>query len=943
MEFKYECEGSIYYMFPTWPPITKIVCEEPMIGRYVVIKKLQACEGMDTCPLSHLPLSLCEVEVQGYYYEFNETNATNIALNSIVKQSGTVKPAGLAIDGIYEIEPMEIKTPLCAIVVKDNLIGPLWILKLPKPFKIAQINIYTNETNIDNLGVSTMSPFSTACHPSEKQQSDALTFICNKELDSGGAFIRLNHRGSLALCEVEVLAVDQSDSVNVALGKPTNQSSIEYNAGGHLAVDGRITQMFYPGYGRWIAQCTHTTEGGDEYPWWRVDLLQEYIISSVYIYNRGETLHSRLHDIEVRIGNHDVVDYAESGEFRFRSNPLCYSNFNSFLLAGANIITCPQDLVGRFVSIQIVRLCSLSSCHWSAAERNILTLCEVEVYGDVIVRESLIEKNLASDVTVQHSLDVDISITPELLLDGHVDVHSDDHPWLLIDLTSKHVVDRIVLVVEKDEHGNSPVFDIRVGNEKISGEYISEFFRKNMICYQMINGYLESGVNTFKCHHPLVGRYVSLQVMENCTTISCITGYERIVVSSSTVEVWGYFYHEIKPLVNIAFHAATRGIDYVIGNSSLTVDGIFPSMIFQTEVVEQCAETDDINIYPWFQIELKNLSFVQSIGITLPGNGHNLKLHDFEIRVGFNDLTDIGLDEPFTDNALCFKSDNKTYAEGFNKFPCTLPIIGNFITIQIVEKRYNPILHEDDKNVLQLCEVQVLGYPSSETVQIQNLSLKKSTIQSSTEGDGVSSLANNGVSEIGIISTAHFQSCTENIAAQCTIDTSQLKDCSEIYNKGCKQSGVYILSYENDVSNRVFYSVYCDMETDGGGWTVFQRRDKSLTRKVHFDNSWVSYREGFGNLCGEFWLGNHFIHNFGDGLTMRIDLTVGEESKVIVSDSFSIDDEANNFTAHAFYFHSDVDIGIETINGKPFQTYDRKSGKDVVDCGWWLSDDVSQP
>ncbi|GFO17690.1 fibrinogen c domain-containing protein 1 [Plakobranchus ocellatus] len=55
--------------------------------------------------------------------------------------------------------------------------------------------------------------------------------------------------------------------------------------------------------------------------------------------------------------------------------------------------------------------------------------------------------------------------------------------------------------------------------------------------------------------------------------------------------------------------------------------------------------------------------------------------------------------------------------------------------------------------------------------------------------------------------------------------------------------------------------ILCDTHTDGGGWIVFQRRAKG---DVDFYRDWTSYRNGFGSLTGDFWLGNEAVHQLTD-------------------------------------------------------------------------------
>ena len=79
------------------------------------------------------------------------------------------------------------------------------------------------------------------------------------------------------------------------------------------------------------------------------------------------------------------------------------------------------------------------------------------------------------------------------------------------------------------------------------------------------------------------------------------------------------------------------------------------------------------------------------------------------------------------------------------------------------------------------------------------------------------------------------------------------KDCKEAFGKGNRLSGVYTVNPDNEIP----FQVYCDMHTDGGGWTVFQRR---MDGSVDFYRNWNDYVNGFGDLKGEFWLGLEKIY-----------------------------------------------------------------------------------
>lgn len=87
--------------------------------------------------------------------------------------------------------------------------------------------------------------------------------------------------------------------------------------------------------------------------------------------------------------------------------------------------------------------------------------------------------------------------------------------------------------------------------------------------------------------------------------------------------------------------------------------------------------------------------------------------------------------------------------------------------------------------------------------------------------------------------------------------------------------------------------VMCDMDTDGGGWTVFQRR---VTGAVDFYRNWEDYKRGFGDYgVGEFYLGNEFVYSMTSQSSheLRIDFVYNGVSYYEVYTNFSLTSESD--------------------------------------------------
>uniref|UniRef100_A0A8C2ZRK3 Angiopoietin-like 6 n=1 Tax=Cyclopterus lumpus TaxID=8103 RepID=A0A8C2ZRK3_CYCLU len=164
------------------------------------------------------------------------------------------------------------------------------------------------------------------------------------------------------------------------------------------------------------------------------------------------------------------------------------------------------------------------------------------------------------------------------------------------------------------------------------------------------------------------------------------------------------------------------------------------------------------------------------------------------------------------------------------------------------------------------------------------------------------------------------------------------RDCQHVQESGETTSGIYLLRPQS--ANRLLQA-WCEQSRAQGGWTVIQRRQDG---SVNFFRTWEQYKQGFGNLDGEYWLGLEHLYWLTKQAQykLRVALEDWQGRQVFAEyDSFRLEPESDWYRLRLGQYHGTAGDSLSWHNNKAFTTLDRDKDSYTGNCahyqkgGWW--------
>jgi len=485
-----------------------------------------------------------------------------------------------------------------------------------------------------------------------------------------------------------------SQITNIALNKPTSQTSTAYGAESSRAVDGNTDGDFDNG------SVTHTIESalseGDPNVnvWLRIDLEEAYDITRIEVFNRTDSNSSRLDGAKIFVGY--ITDSVFEDQFGEDLTGTPHAQERS---------VSPGTVYARYVTIRLF------------GYRKILSLAEVKVFGQKPISlpaptpaENLALGKPTSQSTTLTGFDYDVG--SEKAVDGNssgvgginfttATDFDENNPWWRVDLGVEQDITQIRIFNRVDCCGDE-LEGAKVFVGIIDSTDPTEFTQFG----QDLNGYRAPQMLTVA--EPIKARYVMVQIER-----------DDAVLRLAEVEVYGIQEKNIalnKPATQIDTHFDEGGFSGADFSANVAVDGKTDGL-FSEYNLDAITHTKFATDKPWWRVDLEFRYDIKRIEVFNRVGGDSNRLGGAEILIGdtpsdnFRDYTVIG---------------TLTGSDTVQSFDFPSGVSGRSIMIRL------PI--SGNQRVLSLAEVRAYGTLSTNYEVNDNLATGKPTV---TNGEDI--------------------------------------------------------------------------------------------------------------------------------------------------------------------------------------------------------------
>ncbi|XP_049305760.1 ficolin-1-like [Bactrocera dorsalis] len=193
------------------------------------------------------------------------------------------------------------------------------------------------------------------------------------------------------------------------------------------------------------------------------------------------------------------------------------------------------------------------------------------------------------------------------------------------------------------------------------------------------------------------------------------------------------------------------------------------------------------------------------------------------------------------------------------------------------------------------------------------------------------------LAQVTLIKTK-LQPVGEQESVRKSVPSSCLEAAAETF-----KSGVYNITLEK--FSVTPFAVYCNEEVDNGGWLVIQRR---VSDAVDFDRDWGEYKNGFGVLDENYWIGLEKLHAFTSSCQheLYIEMQYSGESYYARYSEFVVGGEFEGYPLKILgTYAGTAGNGLKYHVGMKFSTRDQDNDIYSLDnCaalfegGWWFKE-----